>query len=53
MNPTIVKACVQDQHLQLVNEPLIASGGVNIIQIKFEFCGLWSGCGKRAAASGF
>lgn len=48
MNPTIVRACVQDQHLQLVAEPFIASGGVNIVQIQFEFCGLWTGCGKTA-----
>ena len=48
MNPTIVRACVQDQHLQLVAEPFIASGGVNVVQIQFEFCGLWTGCGKTA-----
>lgn len=48
MNPTIVRACVQDQHLQLVAEPFIASGGVNIVQIQFDFCGLWTGCGKTA-----
>jgi hypothetical protein len=41
-------ARVSDQHLQLVNEPLIASGGVDVIQIRFEFCGLWEGCGKTA-----
>lgn len=48
MNPTIMTARVTDQHLQLVNEPLIASGGVDVIQIRFEFCGLWNGCGKTA-----
>ena len=48
MNPTIVTARVSDQRLQLVNEPLIASGGVDVVQIKFEFCGLWTGCGKTA-----
>lgn len=48
MKPTIVTARVTDQHLLLVNEPLIASGGVDVIQIRFEFCGLWTGCGKTA-----
>ena len=48
MNPTIMTARVSDQRLQLVNEPLIASGGVDVVQIRFEFCGLWTGCGKTA-----
>ena len=48
MNPTMITARVTDQHLQLVNEPLIASGGVDVVQIRFEFCGLWNGCGKTA-----
>lgn len=48
MNPTIITARITDQHLQLVNVPLIASGGEGIIQIRFEFCGLWEGCGKTA-----
>lgn len=48
MNPTIMTARVSDQHLSLVNVPLIASGGVDVIQIRFEFCGLWDGCGKTA-----
>ena len=48
MNPTIMTARVSDQRLQLINVPLIASGGVDVIQIRFEFCGLWSGCGKTA-----
>ena len=48
MNPTIITARVTDQHLQLVNETLIASGGVDVLQIRFEFCGLWTGCGKTA-----
>ncbi len=48
MNPTVITARVSDQHLQLVNEALVASGGVDVLQIRFEFCGLWSGCGKTA-----
>lgn len=48
MNPTIITARVSDQHLQLVNEALIASGGVDVVQIRFEFCGLWDGCGRTA-----
>lgn len=48
MNPTIMTARVTDQRLQLVNEPLIASGGVDVVQVRFEFCGLWDGCGKSA-----
>lgn len=48
MNPTIMTARVSDQRLRLVNETLIASGGVDVVQIRFEFCGLWDGCGKTA-----
>lgn len=48
MIPTIMTARVTDQHLKLVNVPLIASGGVDVIQIRFEFCDLWDGCGKTA-----
>lgn len=48
MNPTMITARVSDQHLQLVNVPVIASGGVDVLQIRFEFCGLWTGCGKTA-----
>lgn len=48
MNPTIMKARITDQRLQLVNETLIASGGVNEVQIQFEFCRMWEGGGKVA-----
>lgn len=48
MSYTLMKARITDQHLQLVNEPLIASGGVDEVQIRFEFCNLWEKCGKTA-----
>lgn len=48
MNKTTMRARVTDQHMLLVNEPLIASGGVDEIKIYFEFCSLWDGCGKTA-----
>lgn len=48
MNPTIMTARVSDQHLHLSNVPLIASGGVGVLQIRFEFCELWEGCGRTA-----
>jgi hypothetical protein len=48
MNPTTITARITDQRLQLVNEPLIASGAVGVVQIRFEFCGLWDGCGRTA-----
>lgn len=48
MNPTTITARISDQRLQLVNVPLIASGGVDVIQVRFEFCNLWEGCGKSA-----
>lgn len=48
MKKTIMKARVSDQHLLLVNEPLIASGGVDEVQIRFEFCDMWTGGGKTA-----
>ena len=48
MNPTIITARVTDQRLRLVNEALVASGGVDVLQIRFEFCNLWDGCGKTA-----
>lgn len=48
MNRTYMKARITDQHLTLVNVPLIASGGVDEVKIRFEFCNLWEGCGKTA-----
>lgn len=48
MNKTTMKVRVSDQHLLLLNEPLIASGGVDEVKIRFEFCSLWDGCGKTA-----
>ena len=48
MKPTIMTARITDQRLRLVNETLIASGGVDEVQIRFEFCSLWAGGGKVA-----
>lgn len=48
MKPTIMTARVTDQRLRLVNETRIASGGVDEVQIRFEFCTLWDGGGKVA-----
>ena len=48
MTKTVMSARITDQHLTLVNVPLIASGGVDEIRIHFQFCGLWDGCGKTA-----
>lgn len=48
MNRTYMKARITDQHLTLANLPLIASGGVDEVKIRFEFCNLWDGCGKTA-----
>lgn len=48
MTKTDMTVRVSDQHLTLVNVPLIASGGVDEVRIHFQFCGLWDGCGKTA-----
>ena len=48
MSYTQIAARVVDQTLQLTNLPPLASGGVDSIQIKFEFCPLWDGYGKSA-----
>ncbi len=48
MTKTVMSARVTDQHLTLVNVPLIASGGVDEIRIHFQFCNLWDECGKTA-----
>lgn len=48
MTRTYMKARITDQHLTLVNVPLIASGGVDEVKVRFEFCNLWDGCGKTA-----
>lgn len=48
MNKTVITARVIDQTIQLVIMPRIASGGVDELQIRFDFCSLWDGCGKTA-----
>lgn len=45
---TIIKASCQDQNLRLVDEPIIASGGVHENFIQFEFCEKWAGMTKTA-----
>lgn len=48
MNKTVITAHVIDQTLHLVTCPRIASGGVDEVKIRFDFCSLWDGCGKIA-----
>lgn len=47
MKTTIV-ANVQDQILRISNLPKLASGGVEEIEVKVEFCSKWDGMGKTA-----
>jgi hypothetical protein len=48
MSYTQIRARVIDQTLQLTHTPKLASGGVNAVQIVFDFCSLWNGYGKIA-----
>ena len=48
MGYTKIEARVLDQAIQLVNVPLLASGGVNEIEVEFTFCNLWDDAGKVA-----
>ena len=48
MSYTRILARIEDQRLELVNVPLLASGSVGVLQIQFEFDDLWSGYGKTA-----
>jgi hypothetical protein len=48
MSYTKITARIVDQTLQLSNVPLLASGGVEEIQITCKFCPLWDGYGKAA-----
>lgn len=48
MNYTRIRARVTDQGIQLVNVPLIASGGQNEIRVEFTFCTMWDSCTKTA-----
>ena len=44
---TIMVSCL-DQQLTITDGPVIASGGRNEDEIRFEFCPLWEGFGKTA-----
>lgn len=48
MSQTIITARINDQNLQLVNLPLIASGSDGSLKIRCEFDSLWNGYGKAA-----
>lgn len=48
MNYTRIQARVTDQAIQLVNVPLIASGGLNEVRVDFTFCPKWANLGKTA-----
>lgn len=45
---SVIKAKCTDQVLQLVEVPIIASGGVNEVRVEFEFCEKWDGFAKTA-----
>lgn len=44
---TIQVKCV-DQNLQILNSPMVASGGIQETSMQFEFCPKWDGLGKTA-----
>lgn len=48
MSYTRIQARVTDQTIQLVNMPLIASGGKNEVKVDFTFCSMWANCTKTA-----
>lgn len=48
MGKTVILARVVDQCLQLTNVPLLASGGIDEVQVHFTFCHLWTGLTKTA-----
>ena len=48
MSYTTITAHIKDQSIHLANLPLLASGGVNEIQIICDFCSLWKEFGKSA-----
>lgn len=49
MAKTVINARVIDQALLLDNLPVLASGGVDEIQVAFSFCNLWAGATKKTA----
>lgn len=48
MSNTILTARIIDQSVQIINQPLLASGSVDVLQIRCEFDSLWDGYGKTA-----
>lgn len=49
MAKTVINARVIDQALILENLPVLASGGVDEIQVVFSFCDLWANATKKTA----
>lgn len=48
MSYTQLTARVNDQALEVLNLPLLASGGEDVVRISIDFCALWDGYGKAA-----
>jgi hypothetical protein len=48
MSYTQITAKVNDQTIQLINVPVLASGSVDVLQVNCEFDSLWDGYGKTA-----
>ena len=48
MAQTLIRIKCEDQKLEPIVAPLIASGGVNETRVVFEFCELWNGFAKTA-----
>ena len=48
MSITEIKLECNDQLLRLLNNPVIASGGINEDRVKFIFCNKWDGLNKTA-----
>lgn len=46
MHYTTIKARIKDQSIQLVNQPVLASGSRNVVVIEGDFCELWNNYGK-------
>ena len=45
---TTIQVKVIDQNLQILNSPMVASGGLQETSMQFEFCEKWDGLGKTA-----
>lgn len=48
MSNTILTARIIDQSVQIINQPLLASGSVDVLQIRCEFDSLWDDYAKTA-----